>query len=261
MGDVAGSGRGRIWLHFSAEEFVQVPGGVEIRGKELRQKGPQKVVRAKNVITCGGLHADRLGQLAGGQNKPRVITFRGNYYQMKPGGEAIVKRNIYPVPSGGGIPVGVHFTPTVNESRGKQMIIGPGACITFAREGYRFTDFKLRDIFDIVTAVSFWKFAMKNMNMAFLELYRDLNKRAFLHEAQKLIPTLELDQTEPSFCGVMSQVFEDDGEPASDFIFESNCLGGHVLNVRNMPSPAATASLAIGEDVVARAAKDFGWSK
>lgn len=83
-----------------------------IRGKEPGQKGPTKLVTASNVITCAGLYADRVAQAAGGAVAPKISSFRGTYYQMKPQFKEIVKTNVYPVPSGGGIPVGVHFTPT-----------------------------------------------------------------------------------------------------------------------------------------------------
>lgn len=86
------------------------------------------------MITCAGLQSDRVAGLAGGSATPRIVPFRGTYYQMKAEYRGVVTRNIYPVPSGGGIPVGVHFTPTVNERRGEQMIVGPGACIAFSRE-------------------------------------------------------------------------------------------------------------------------------
>jgi L-2-hydroxyglutarate oxidase LhgO len=85
-----------------------------------------KRVRGKNVITCAGFYADRVASAAGGATDPKVVTFRGTYYQLKPEFKDVVRMNVYPVPSGGGIPVGVHFTPTVNERRGHQMIVGPG---------------------------------------------------------------------------------------------------------------------------------------
>ena len=133
--DVISSTRGDIFLEFSVFRFELTHDKlVRVSGKEVGQNGPIKTVVAKNVITCAGLQSDRVAALGGGQSRPRVVPFRGTYYQMKPEFCNIVKRNIYPVPSGGGIPVGVHFTPTVNDRRGHQMIVGPGACLSFARE-------------------------------------------------------------------------------------------------------------------------------
>jgi 2-hydroxyglutarate dehydrogenase len=232
---------------------------VVIRGVEPGQIGPAKHVIAKHVITCGGFHADRVSVLAGGKPEPKVVAFRGTYYQMVQPFKDIVRTNVYPVPSGGGIPVGVHFTPTVNERRGHQMIVGPGACLAFSKEGYRFRDVSLCDLWDYATNGGLWKFALSNPRLSIGEIYRDLNKRAFLSEAQKLVPALTEDMVEESFAGVMAQVFTEDGTAAKDYIFERGCLQGTTLNVRNAPSPACTASLAIAEHVVDTAAADFGW--
>lgn len=258
--DILDTGHADIKLQFEVQEFKETEDGrVIVRGVEPGQVGPAKYVVGKNIITCAGFYADRVGELAGGETNPRVVTFRGTYYQMKPEYKDIVRTNVYPVPSGGGIPVGVHFTPTVNERRGHEMIVGPGACITFSREGYKFFDFSLRDVGDYVVNGGLWKFATGNLRLSLGELYRDLSKRAFLREAQKLVPSVTEDMVEESFAGVMAQVFEADGTAAKDYIFERNCMNGHVLNVRNAPSPACTASLAIAERIVDVAEKDFAW--
>ncbi len=206
--DILETGRGDIKLQFQVESFKVDPndGRVIIQGVEPGQPGPSKMVVAKNVITCAGFYADRVSQLAGGAQDPKIVTFRGTYYQMKQPFKDIVKTNVYPVPSGGGIPVGVHFTPTVNERRGHQMIIGPGACVSFSREGYKITDVSLGDLWDYATNGGLWKFAIKNPRLSLGELYRDLNKAAFLKEAQKLVPSVTEDMVEASFTGVMAQV-------------------------------------------------------
>jgi 2-hydroxyglutarate dehydrogenase len=233
---------------------------VLITGGEKIMDGPNLTVTADKVITCGGLYADRIAGLTGGNSdQHKIVSFRGTYYQLKPEYRTLVKRNIYPVPSGGGIPVGVHFTPTVDARRGHQTIVGPGACITFSREGYRFFDFNLRDVWDNVMNGAFWAFALKNLGLSLGEVYRDLNKNAFLESGQKFVPSLTEDMVEPSFSGVMAQVFEKGGKAAGDFIVERNVMGGLILNVRNAPSPACTASLAIGEMVADIAEKDWQW--
>ncbi|KAG0169259.1 hypothetical protein DFQ28_002414 [Apophysomyces sp. BC1034] len=261
--DIRKTGRGDIKLSFEARKFAKTPEGrIKISGTESTLNGPLLKVVAKNVITCGGFYSDRLSGLTGGNpNTSRVVTFRGTYYQMKPQYKNIVSRNIYPVPNSGGIPVGVHFTPTVDVRRGHQLIVGPGACLAFSREGYRFFDFNFRDMFDTVINPEFFQFLMKNFSLSINELYHDLSKRAFLKSGQKLIPSLTAEMVEPSFSGVMSQVFENGGAAASDLIVERNVMGGSILNLRNAPSPAATGSLAIGEMLVDIAEKDFGWRK
>ena len=234
-------------------------GRLVLLGAEPGQAGPAKRVTCKHMITAAGFYADRVAALAGGAPHPKIVTFRGTYYQMKESARDIVRTNVYPVPTGGGIPVGVHFTPTVNERRGHQMIIGPGACITFSREGYRFSDIHLRDIWDFACNGHLWAFIVRNPLFSLSELYKDVNKAAFLRDAQKLVPSLTADMVEPSFTGVMAQVFEADGSAAKDYIFERGCMGGRALHLRNAPSPACTASLAIAETVVEIAAQDFGW--
>lgn len=224
--------------------------------------------------------------------------------------------NIYPTPSGGGIPVGVHFTPTLNERRGHQTIVGPGACLTFHDEGYDFFDVSFSHMWKLATHIGLWRFVMGNWRFALQEMRRDLDKEAFMNEARKLIPSVSLgtssslprvapapcppeparrtrtvascwllpsrkppspshasanhvaggvqqvtnDMVEESFAGVMCQLFQDDGKPnQADFVFERKTLDGTTLHVRSAPSPACTASMAIAEDVVALAAKDFDW--
>ncbi|KAG2180183.1 hypothetical protein INT43_003972 [Umbelopsis isabellina] len=261
--EIIDTGRADIKLAFEATRFDKLQdGSVEITGIEPAQKGPILSVNAKNVITCGGFYADRLAGLTGGNpHKDQVVTFRGTYYQLKPEYRTMVRMNIYPIPSGGGIPVGTHITPTLNSRRGHALIVGPGACFTFSREGYQFFDFKAKDVWDSFTNTSFWAFALKNLGLSFGELYKDINKRAFMRAAQAYLPDLTLDMVEHSFSGVMPQVFQKGGIAASDYILERKVLGGTTLNVRNAPSPACTASLAIGEMVTDTAAEDFGWPK
>lgn len=140
------------------------------------------------------------------------------------------------------------------------MIVGPGACLTFSREGYAFFDINFRDLFDSLSNMNFWAFALKNPGLSIGELYKDMNKRAFLRQAQAYMPGLTEDMVEESFSGVMSQVFENGGIAAGDYILERKVMDGKVLNVRNAPSPACTASLAIAEMLIDTATEDFGWT-
>jgi len=264
--DLAATGRGKLELRYEVKEVKTVTGQdgkklVEVRGVEPGQCGPLKVIQAKNVITCGGVHMDTLGKMTGGAANPKVMTFRGRYYQMKPEFRNIVKRNVYPVPSGGGIPVGVHFTPTCGGYRQQQMIIGPGACMTFHKEGYSFFQTDLKYLWNqCVTNQGFWMFAIKNLKLSVGELLKDAAKPVFLAEARQLVPSLTPDMVEDSFTGVMAQVFMEDGTAAKDYIFERNLLDGTTLNLRNAPSPAATSSMAIAKELVNCAVQDFNWA-
>jgi 2-hydroxyglutarate dehydrogenase len=261
-GELRASGKADVRCDFEVTGIAPADDGsgrIVVAGVEPGQKGPAKRVVARNVITCAGFHSDRVAGLAGGAADPKVVTFRGTYYQMKAPYKDIVRTNIYPVPTWGGIPVGVHLTPTVNERRGHQMIIGPGACITFSREGYSFFQLSPRDLWNALTNTGFLRFAITNPSLSIGEVYKDLNRAAFLREAQKLVPSLRDDMVEESFAGVMAQVFMPDGKPAKDYIFERGLLGNTTLALRNAPSPAATASLAIAERLVDLAAEDFKW--
>ena len=300
--DVYESGRGDVKCGFEVTKVEGCDGGarVLISGTEPGQSGPPRAVTARHVITCAGFYADKVAVLAGGAVEPKVVAFRGTYYQMKPEFKDIVRTNVYPVPTWGGIPVGVHFTPTVNERRGHGMIVGPGACIAFSREGYKMSDVRWGDLWGFLTNFSLWAFAFKHPDLAVGTLWKDVNKAAFMADVKKLVPSVTEDMVERSFsgalgdgglrgfcarrsaltprhashptsppppppfhpnAGVMAQVFDADGSAAKDYIYERKCLGGRVLNVRNAPSPACTASLAIAENVVAIAAEDFGWGK
>eukprot|EP01065_Artemidia_motanka_P006971 TRINITY_DN1340_c2_g1_i4.p1 TRINITY_DN1340_c2_g1~~TRINITY_DN1340_c2_g1_i4.p1 ORF type:complete len:527 (+),score=167.34 TRINITY_DN1340_c2_g1_i4:94-1581(+) len=255
------AGGADVQLRFQVQQITEgSDGGVEVRGVEPGQRGPLKVVQARNVLTCAGLHMDKVAEAGGGSGWPRVMTFRGRYYQMKPEYRNIVKRNVYPVPSGGGIPVGVHFTPTAaGGRRGQQMIVGPGACLACDKEGYSIWKLDPWHLKDVLTNPGFWRFGINNFWMSIGELWKDASKAAFLAEARRLVPGVEDHMVEDSFVGVMAQVFLDDGKPASDYIFERNCVSGTTLHLRNAPSPAATSSLAIAKEMVDRAEEDFGW--
>ena len=260
--ELEASGRGAVKLEFEVAGVARAEDGrVLITGAEPGQKGPLKHVVARHVVLCAGFHSDRVAALAGGAPDPKVSTFRGSYYQMRAPHKDIVRANIYPVPNpSAGIPVGVHFTPTVNERRGHQMIVGPGACPTFSREGYGFFDFRLRDVWSSLTNVGFMRFALTYPSFSLGELYKDLSRAAFLREARKLVPSLTDDMVEESFAGVMAQVFLPDGSAAKDFIYERGLLGNTTLSLRNAPSPAATSSLAIAERLVDMAQEDFRWA-
>lgn len=119
----------------------------------------------------------------------------------------------------------------------------------------------LRDLWDFAWNGALWRFLVKNPVLSVQELWKDVNRAAFMRDAKKLVPSVTEDMVEESFTGVMAQVFEADGTAAKDYIFERGCLGGRVLHVRNAPSPACTASLAIAERVADIAAEDFGLGK
>jgi len=200
--DLYASGRGDVKTRFQVTSVAPTEDGrVMIGGVEPGQQGPALAVTASHVITCAGFYADAVSVMAGGKPDPKVVCFRGTYYQMKPEFKDIVRTNIYPVPSGGGIPVGVHFTPTVNERRGHEMIVGPGACVTFSREGYRMDNVSLCDIWHFLTNPGFLLFALKNPSLSIGTLWKDISKAAFMRDIQKLVPSCTEDMVDRSFAG------------------------------------------------------------
>ncbi|KNC77541.1 hypothetical protein SARC_10002 [Sphaeroforma arctica JP610] len=180
---------------------------------------------------------------------------------MKAEYKDIVTANVYPAPKvGAGIAVGVHFTPTVNERRGEQMIVGPGSSICLDREAYKASDFSVKELMRLTGNVGAMKFVASNLGLSISEAYRDLSKTAFLNEARKLIPTITDDMVEESFVGVMGTAFSHiDGKVINEFEFDRKAMDGLVLHVRNTPSPACTASFALAEDIASTAAADFAW--
>jgi L-2-hydroxyglutarate oxidase LhgO len=195
---------------------------------------------AETVITCAGLHSDRVAAFTGGDRSPRIIPFRGDYYILKPERRHLVRSNIYPVPDPAFPFLGVHFTPRMNGD----VWLGPNAVLAFAREGYRFTTVRPRELAAILTDRAFLGFARKNWRTGASEMARDLSKRRFLASLQVYIPELTIDDLIPGPAGVRAQAFSSNGEMVDDFVIDR---GDGVLHVRNAPSPAATSSLQIGK--------------
>nr|CCC94036.1 conserved hypothetical protein [Trypanosoma congolense IL3000] len=272
---------------------------VLIRGRESGQLGPEKTVVASNVISCCGLSNDLVAASSGsplfhiGRKVKQTFSFRGRYYQLRPEARNLVTTNVYPAPDAGkGIMVGVHFTPTVDERRGRQIIIGPGSAIATHRYGYSPYCFDIEYCFNSFLSKGGWISLASNIGTVLRMIQLDVCRKAFLQEAQKLIPSLRDCDIEESFCGVMGVAITEDGGMENDLALEfsrprvvlpvlvkpdksvelacsekdvsSALVEGKqalILNIRNAPSPAATASMAIAESVVSASAEHFGWKK
>ncbi|HVA37360.1 MAG TPA: L-2-hydroxyglutarate oxidase [Candidatus Dormibacteraeota bacterium] len=205
---------------------------------------------AKYVVSCAGLHADRVARMTGSEPSPKIIPFRGDYYVMKPGRESIVHGNIYPVPDPAFPFLGVHFTPRMNG----EMWLGPNAVLAFAREGYSFFTINPRDLAETLTYAGFWKLAAKYPQIGYSEMYRDLSKTAFVAECQKFVPSLTAADVVKGPAGVRAQALDDQGGMVDDFVFSGS---ENVIHVRNAPSPAATSSMAIGKYITEHLEKEF----
>jgi L-2-hydroxyglutarate oxidase len=200
------------------------------------------------LINCAGLHCDRVAELAGEPRDMRVLPFRGEYYKLRPERQHLVRHLIYPVPDARFPFLGVHFTRLIHGG----IEAGPNAVLAFAREGYRKTDFNAADLFDALTYGGFWRFLRKYPSMAWYELRRSFSRELFCRSLQRLVPEIRPEDLDIGGSGVRAQAIAPEGEIVQDFRFIARPNALHVLNA---PSPAATASLAIGAAVVDMAAK------
>ena len=207
-----------------------------------------------NLIVCGGLQADRLARKDGVELKEQVVGFRGDYYELTENAKHKVKNLIYPVPNPDFPFLGVHFTRMVDGS----VECGPNAVFTFKREGYGKTDFSFRDTWDALTYKGTWKLFFSNMKFGIDEYRRAFSKKLFLKTLQRLLPSLTMEDIEPGRAGVRALLLREDGDTRDDFRIEYTKRSIHVLNA---PSPAATACLAIGGDILQMAEEHFGWKK
>ncbi|XP_056152078.1 L-2-hydroxyglutarate dehydrogenase, mitochondrial isoform X2 [Lampris incognitus] len=212
-------------------------------------------VRCRYVLTCGGLHSDRLSQISGCSSEPRIVPFRGDYLVLKPEKHYLVKGNIYPVPDPRFPFLGVHFTPRMDGS----VWLGPNAVLAFKREGYKVYDFNLRDFGDALSFRGLQKLVLKNMRYGLGEMYRGVFVNAQVKILQKYIPELSPSDVLRGPAGVRAQALDRDGNLVDDFVFDGGVgdVGSRVLHVRNAPSPAATSSLAIGEMIADEVANRF----
>lgn len=213
-----------------------------------------RVFKAKKTIFCAGLQADRMAKTDGVKLKERVVGFRGDYYELTEQAMHKVKNLIYPVPDPAFPFLGVHFTRMTNGDTE----CGPNAVFTFKREGYSKTAFNLKDSWDALTYKGTWKLFFSNMKFGINEYRRAFSKKLFLKTLQGLIPSLTMDDLKPGRSGVRALLLKQDGDTRDDFKIESTEDSIHVLNA---PSPAATASLAIGEQIAEMAEEKFGLKK
>lgn len=198
---------------------------------------------AKFVVNCSGFYADKVAHLSDRSISPKqIIPFRGEYYELKPEKRRLVKGLIYPVPNPEFPFLGVHLSKTIDG----RVEAGPNAVLAMAREGYNKSDVSLGSIKDYLAYPGFWKMASKYWKIGLYELYRSYSKRAFLKSLQTLIPELKEEDLISAEAGVRSQVVLPNGKLQDDFLLIEQPRFVHVLNA---PSPAATASLAIGEKI------------
>ena len=200
---------------------------------------------AKQVVACAGLHSDRVAAKSGMKPSAKIIPFRGEYYMIRKERQSLVRNLIYPVPDPQFPFLGVHFTRMIQGG----VEAGPNAVLALAREGYTWGDINLRDLADILSFSGLWKFMIKYPSICSYEIWRSISRKEFCRSLQKLVPEIQEQDLEPGSAGVRAQAMSAEGALLEDFSFVE---GPGILHVVNAPSPAATASLAIGEFVVQR---------
>lgn len=201
--------------------------------------------RGDFLINCAGLFCDRVAKLAGEKPRERIVPFRGEYFQLRPERQHLVRNLIYPVPDPQFPFLGVHFTRLISGG----IEAGPNAVLAFAREGYSKTQINLHDLADALTFKGLWKFMARHQKMCAGEVLRSLRKSLFCSALQKLVPEIEEGDLQTGGAGVRAQAMTPGGELVQDFALLERDNALHVLNA---PSPAATASLAIGAEIATR---------
>jgi len=223
--------------------FNQKVSGVFPDDGTLRVETEKETFYSKQIINCAGLQSDLVAKSAGVEPHIQIVPFRGEYYELTPEAQHKVNGLIYPLPNPGFPFLGVHFTRMVLGG----VECGPNAVFAFNREGYEKTSFNFQDTIETVNFPGFWILAGQHWRQGIDEYYRSFSKRAFLQNLQKLIPSITIDDITPSPAGVRAMALKKNGDILDDFWFEKRSDQVHVLNA---PSPAATAGLAIGDEVV-----------
>ena len=216
----------------------QDAGGVEVDAGGER-------LRFDELVICGGLHTDRLARLAGDDDDPRVVPFRGEYYELVPERRSLVNGLVYPVPDPRYPFLGVHFTRRVSG----ELEVGPNAVLALAREGYRRRDLHAADVRDVITWPGFWRMAGRHWRTGVREVTGSVSLRQYLRAARRYVPALGTADVVRGRCGIRAQAVDRDGTLVDDFRITQ---ADGVTSIRNAPSPGATSSLAIAEHVVDR---------
>ena len=230
-------------------ELVAAAGGTIVLGRwviDLKSSAQGVVVESTGdpiesrlVVTCGGLYSDRLASLSEGTQPPRIVPFRGEYYELRPEAKHLCKNLIYPVPDPAFPFLGVHLTRMI----GGAVECGPNAVLALSREGYTKAAVNLRDVLDSLGSAGFQRLAARHWRAGLHEIYRSFSQKAFAAAVRRLVPEIEGKHLIPAPAGVRAQALDEEGRLLDDFAFEET---ERVIHVCNAPSPAATASLSIG---------------
>lgn len=231
---------------YGGQVLVRTPvTAVRVAGEDrVEVQTPGGARRLSRLVICAGLQADLLARQAGDAAAPEIIPFRGEYLRLRPHARDRVRRLIYPVPDPRYPFLGVHLTPRVNG----EADLGPNAVLALAREGYRRTDVSVAELRRLSRSAAFWRLARQHWMTGARELRGSLIRRWYLAEARTYLPWLTMGDVTPAPAGVRAQAVDPNGALVDDFRISQ---AGPVTSIRNAPSPAATASMAIAEHIVA----------
>ena len=243
-----------------ADEVRERGGEIVLRARlrRLRRSGGGLLLEtaagtfaAAHLVNCAGLQSDRVARLCGADPGVRIVPFRGEYFELAEHRRHLVRNLIYPVPDPSFPFLGVHFTRRVTGG----VEAGPNAVLALKREGYRKTSLSPRDALATLMYPGFWRLATRYWRMGSGEMWRSWSKPAFVRALQRLLPELQAADLAPGGAGVRAQALAPDGALVDDFAIVA---GGGMIHVLNAPSPAATASIAIGRHIADLAAREFG---
>lgn len=233
--DIEAAG-GEVRLGFPVTSITNVPGGIDVASGQDR-------VRVDRLVLCAGLQSDSVARLAQDKKEPKIIPFRGEYMLLKPERANLVNGLIYPVPDPRYPFLGVHFTPRVDGS----VEVGPNAVLALAREGYKLSRISVRDLARLAVYPGSWKMAAQHWRTGIKEYRGSLSVAAFMKDAGHYVPGVGVADVVRGGAGVRAQALDPDGTLVDDFRIHQV---GRITAVRNAPSPAATASMAIAEHIV-----------
>jgi L-2-hydroxyglutarate oxidase len=249
LADEVRSRGGAIWTDWPVTSISRTATGPS--AQEIVLGSPRGEVAASSVISCAGLWSDRVAAMTGDAGAQRIVPFRGDYLRLRPEARRLVRALVYPVNDPRFPFLGIHLTRRIDG----EVWAGPNAVLAFARAGYRRTDVSIADLTETIGYRGFLRLAIQFWQYGANEMWRDVWLPAFADEVRRYLPELRDQDLEPGPSGVRAQSVRLDGELVDDFSFGGS---GRILHVRNAPSPAATASLAIGAELAARAVRRFG---
>jgi L-2-hydroxyglutarate oxidase LhgO len=241
LGELVRQAGGEVFLSAEVTRIDPRPDRVVVESRAV-------TVETEHLVTCAGLHADRVTKLTGQTPEARIVPFRGEFFTLKPEAEYLCRGLIYPVPDPRFPFLGVHFTRIIQGG----VECGPNAVLAFAREGYTKTAINVRDLAESLTYGGFLRMAAKYWRTGLGEMWRSVSKPAFVAALQRLVPDIRAEHLVPAAAGVRAQALGPSGEIIDDFVIQES---QRIINVGNAPSPAATAALNIGRLIVDKLAQ------